>query len=195
MSLSEALGKAIGGVILFWIMIIVIAIIIFKRNRAEFNREIEQMHQQQNNDQNLNVNQQQDPSINNEAIELAHFVNLKKTILWIIVIMEGIILFNMFEALYECSNSNVLKGIVLYSLPIYYGVIAPAIIVFVSNRISIKAAKELMDKQQMYNQNMYPNQQKYNQNQYPNQQMYNQNQYTNQQFENQNNNNNDNSNM
>ena len=101
----------------------------------------------------------------------------------------------MFKALYECSNSNVLKGIVLYSLPIYYGVIAPAIIVFVSNRISIKAAKELMDKQQMYNQNMYPNQQKYNQNQYPNQQMYNQNQYTNQQFENQNNNNNDNSNM
>jgi Na+/melibiose symporter-like transporter len=148
---GDGLIRALAGIVLFWIVIIVIAIVVFKRNRKKLYREIEQMHQQQNNDQNLNVNQQLDPSMNEEVRNLYYDIKNKKIILWGIVILGGIVLFPILKAI--CGNNNELGYAATYCIYFYIGVIAPIIIVVMSNRISVKGWEKLMEKQRGMNQN------------------------------------------
>ena len=157
MSLSEGLSKAIGGVILFVISIIVIAIITFNRNRNELYREIEQMHQQQNQ------NPQQDPRMNDELRKLYYDIKVKKIILWVTVIIIGVVLFHVLKVISD--NTVGLGYIFTCCFYFYIGVIAPIIIVIMSNRISVKGWEKLMEKQKSMNQNPNTNQnsQYYNQ--------------------------------
>ena len=146
MSLSEGLSKAIGGVILFVISIIVIAIITFNRNRNELYREIEQMHQQQQNQ-----NPQQDPRMNDEVRKLYYDIKVKKIILWVTVIIIGIVLFNILKVISD--NTDGLGYIFTNCFYFYICVIAPIIIVIMSNRISVKGWEKLTEKQKNMNQN------------------------------------------